>query len=173
MVEAGTAKDSDNALVAFFGRLAFASYRAALTGDEARQLSAATLFAEGVPVPRAALAAAGAALGVEEPAAALRRLVALGLFDDHGVVAGHPHAAADPLARPLADALDPDHRPRLAKAAFPELDRAWADAAGGLPTDPRGVVAAMVALEGGAAPGAAPRGGSPAPPAPCLSRSRR
>ena len=129
LIDAGTAKDSENALVAFFARLSFTTYRAALTGDEARQLSAATLFAEGVPIPLMALEAAGMALGVEGTAAAVRRLLGLGLFDDWGGIAGHPHAAANPLARPLAPALDPADRPRLARAAFPCLAAAWRGAA--------------------------------------------
>ncbi|BBK40815.1 hypothetical protein STVA_08350 [Allostella vacuolata] len=145
--------DAENALVAFFRRVSFAAYRAALSADQARQLSAATLFAEGVPIPKAALAAAGAALGTEGAAAAVARLVGLGLFDDHGTIDGHAHAAANPLARPLAAPLDPADRPRLARAAFPELDTAWADADGDFPTAPRGVVAARIALAGAASPG--------------------
>lgn len=66
LIDAGPAKNSENALIAFFARLSFATYRAALSGDEVRQLSAATLFRESVPIPRAALEAAGAAQGVEE-----------------------------------------------------------------------------------------------------------
>ena len=58
-IEAGTAKDSDNALTAFFARVSFATYREALTEDQARQLSAATLFSAEVPIPLPALAAAG------------------------------------------------------------------------------------------------------------------
>ena len=154
LIDAGTAKDSDNALVAFFARLSFATYRAALSPQEARQLSAATLFAEGVPIPRAALEASGMALGVEGAAAAVRRLLGLGLFDDWGGIAGQPHAAANPLARPLAPGLDPADRPRLCRAAFPALAVAWRDAEGGFPVDPRGVVAAEIALAGGVEPAA-------------------
>ena len=153
LIDAGTAKDSANALIAFFARLSFATYRAALTGDEARQLAAATLFRESVPIPLAALAAAGAALGVEG-AAAVRRLVGLGLLDDWGAIGGHPHAAANPLAIPLAPGLDAADRPRLARAAFPALAAAWRDAAGGFPAEPRGVVAAEIGLAGGAEPAA-------------------
>jgi hypothetical protein len=50
LVEDRTAKDSDNALIAFFGRLAFRTYKDALTANELRQFSAATLFSEGVPI---------------------------------------------------------------------------------------------------------------------------
>src|SRR5262249_34671606 len=96
LIDVGAAKDSGDALVAFFARLSFATYRAALSGDEARQLSAATLFAEGVAIPLAALEAAGMALGVEGAATAVRRLLGLGLFDDWGSIGGHPHAAANP-----------------------------------------------------------------------------
>jgi tetratricopeptide (TPR) repeat protein len=84
----------------------------------------------------------------------VRRLLGLGLFDDWGRIAGHPHATANPLARPLATAIPHADRPRLARAAFPRLAEAWRDAKDGLPADPRGVVAAEIALEGGAEPAA-------------------
>ena len=51
LIAAGTAKDSANALTAFFARLSFATYRAALTPDQARQLAAATHFTAEVPIP--------------------------------------------------------------------------------------------------------------------------
>ena len=53
LIEAGTAKDSENALIRFFARVSFATYRNALTDDQARQLSAATLFSSEVPIPLA------------------------------------------------------------------------------------------------------------------------
>ena len=152
LIEAGAAKDSENALTAFFARVSFATYRAALTGDQERQLAAATLFAEEVPIPRAALEAAGAALGVEDAAAAVRRLLALGLFDDFGEIEGVAHAACNALARPLALPLDPDDRPRLARAALPCLAAAWRRDDGSFPVDQRGVAAAVVALEAEAEP---------------------
>ena len=76
------------------------------------------------------------------------------MFDDWGGIAGQPHAAAKPLARPLAPGLDPADRPRLCRAAFPALAVAWRDAEGGFPVDPRGVVAAEIALAGGVEPAA-------------------
>ena len=152
LIEAGAAKDSENALTAFFARVSFATYRAALTGDQERQLAAATLFAEEVPIPRAALEAAGAALGVEDAAAAVRRLLALGLFDDFGEIDGAAHAACNALARPLALPLDPDDRPRLARAALACLAAAWRSDDGSFPVDQRGVAAAEVALEAEAEP---------------------
>ena len=152
LIEAGAAKDSENALTAFFARVSFATYRAALTGDQERQLAAATLFAEEVPIPRAALEAAGAALGVEDVAAAVRRLLALGLFDDFGEIDGAVHAACNALARPLALPLDPDDRPRLARAALACLAAAWRSDDGSFPVDQRGVAAAEVALEAEAEP---------------------
>ena len=152
LIEAGAAKDSENALTAFFARVSFATYRAALTGDQERQLAAATLFAEEVPIPRAALEAAGAALGVEDAAAAVRRLLALGLFDDFGEIEGAAHAACNALARPLALPLDPDDRPRLARAALACLAAAWRSDDGSFPVDQRGVAAAEVALEAEAEP---------------------
>ncbi len=149
LLDEGTAKDSENALVAFFARVSLQTYRDSLTADEARQLSAATLFAEGVPIPCAALAATAQALGLEAPEPAIARLLGLGLFDDWGTIDGHSHAAANALAYPLAPPLDPADRPRLAARAFPELTAAWQAEEGNFPLDQRGVVAAEVALEGG------------------------
>ena len=94
LIENGTAKDSDNALIRFFARVSFGAYRDALTDDQARQLSAATLFSPEVPIPLAALGAAGQALGVEKPEAAIARLLGLGLFDDWGAIDGIAHGAA-------------------------------------------------------------------------------
>jgi tetratricopeptide (TPR) repeat protein len=152
LMAAGVADDSDNALIAFFARLSFGTYRAALSADQARQLAAATLFPAETPIPRAALEAAGAAYGVEAADAAVARLLALGLLDDWGNAHGDPHAAANPLARPLAAAIEPADRPRLARAALPHLVKAWLDADGWFPVDPRGVAAAKIALDAGAAP---------------------
>jgi tetratricopeptide (TPR) repeat protein len=150
LIEAGTAQDSANALVLFFARLSFASYRAALSGDQAHQLAAATLFVAEAPIPLAALAAAGAALGVENATTAVSRLLALGLLDDFGEIEGIAHAAVNPLARPLAAALDAADRPRLAGAALPSLVAAWGAADGDFPGDIRGVAAAELALAAGA-----------------------
>jgi tetratricopeptide (TPR) repeat protein len=62
------------------------------------------------------------------------------------------HGALNPLARPLAPALQTTDRSRLAGAALPHLIAAWRDDAGRFPIDPRGVAAAEVALEAGADP---------------------
>src|SRR5208337_2600933 len=106
----------------------------------------ATLFSLEIPIPLPALGAAGQSLGVEAPQPAIARLIGLGLFDDWGEIDRVAHAAANPLARPLARALDPADRPRLARAAMPELARAWRDREGEFPADPRGLEAAEVAL---------------------------
>ena len=111
LIEAGTAKDSDNALTAFFARVSFATYGAALTPDQSRQLGAANFFSSEIPIPVAALAAVGMANGAEAPEKAIKRLIGLGLFDDWGQINGIPHAAANPLALPLAD----EDRARLAR----------------------------------------------------------
>ncbi len=152
LIDAGAAKDSKNALIAFFARLSFARYRAALTADEGLQLSAATLFDEGLPIPRAALAAAGAASGCEAPGAAIDRLIGHGLLDDWGDADGGPSAAINALARPLATPLDRDDRPRLARAALVALAKTWTDRNGYFPADPRGAQAATLALECDAEP---------------------
>ena len=152
LIEAGTAMDSDNALIAFFARVSFATYGAALTPDQSRQLGAANLFSSEIPIPVAALAAVGMANGVEAPDKAIKRLIGLGLFDDWGQINGIPHAAANPLARPLAPPLADEDRARLARAAMPELTKAWRDARTGFPFDARAVEAGLVAIVAGAEP---------------------
>ena len=142
-IEAGSVEESEQTLPGFFKRV---SYRHALTEDQVRQLSAATLFSLEIPIPLPALGAAGQALGVEAPQAAIARLIGLGLFDDLGEIDGVAHAAANPLAGPLASPIEPGDRPRLARAAMPELARAWRDREGTFPADPRGLEAAEVAL---------------------------
>ncbi len=145
-IEAGSVEESEQSLPGFFKRLSFATYRDALTEDQARQLSAATLFSLEIPIPLPALGAAGQALGVEAPQAAIARLIGLGLFDDWGEINGVAHAAANPLARPLVSPIDPTDHPRLARAAMPELAKAWRDRQGAFAADPRGLEAAEVAL---------------------------
>jgi tetratricopeptide (TPR) repeat protein len=152
LIKAGTAKDSDNALTAFFAHISFKTYSDALTADQRRQLGAATLFSPEVPIPIPALAAVGAANGVDAPDKAISRLLGLGLFDDWGAIGGFPHAAANPLAGPLAPKLDEDDRPRLARAAMPELAKAWRNADGAFPFDPRGLEAAELAIRAVAEP---------------------
>jgi hypothetical protein len=143
----GQLPQEENAAQEFFRRLAFASYEHALTDAQRTQLRAATLFAEGLPVPLAALAAVGHALGVADPPTALLRLVNLGLVDGWGQRAGEMHAAANPLARPLAGApLTLDEAAALAQAALPPLHQAWQAADGDFPVDHRAVEASRLAL---------------------------
>ncbi len=52
----------------------------------------------------------------------------------------------------MALPLDPDDRPRLARAALACLATAWRRDDGGFPVDQRGVAAALVALEAEAEP---------------------
>ncbi|OLS52638.1 CHAT domain-containing protein [Rhodovulum sulfidophilum] len=148
----GTAPEEGNAALAFFTRMTFEKYETALTDTERLVLAAASLFEEEVPVPRAAVAAAASALGVAAPEPALDRLLALGLLDDFGAMAGWdgmpevPHLAANPLARPLAPPLDPATAATAADAALPELARAWRGAEGNFPFDGRGIAACRLAL---------------------------
>ncbi|TCT24230.1 CHAT domain-containing protein [Thiobaca trueperi] len=137
LLDAGTAGDADNALLAFFRRMAFATYRKALSPDQARMLRAAGVFSEDLPIPRPALHAAGAADGVGDPPAALDRLLALGLADDWGLSGGIDQAAANPLARPLEPPPPPELAASIAAAALPALDQAWRAADGDLPQDRR------------------------------------
>lgn len=80
----GKIPEEGSAAQEFFLRVSFEAYFEALTEQERTQLRAATVFSAGLPVPVAALEAAGRALGVDDPSACLRRLTALGLVDDWG-----------------------------------------------------------------------------------------
>jgi len=146
LIAQGIAQDPDNAMLAFFQRMAFDTYRAALTPGQTRTLQAVCLFDAGLPVPRPALEAVAREAGVTGPAPALDRLLGLGLVDDWGLPGAVPHAAANPLARPLVDGLDPQSRAQLADAALPGLADAWSDADGRFPWDPRAVATARLAL---------------------------
>lgn len=146
LIEAGVAKDESNAIVAFFKRMAFDTYRAALTAAQAQMLRAAGVFSTGLPIPRPALEAAGTAAGVEDPTAALDRLLGLGLVDDWGPLNATPHAAANPLARPLSVPLDEPTQSRLAAAALPDLGQAWRHQDGSFQWDLRAVELARLAL---------------------------
>lgn len=146
LIERGVAGDEANAVVAFFQRMAFERYRAALTAAQAEALRAACLYAAGLPVPRGALEAAAGALGVSLPAPAIERLLGLGLVDDWGNADGVPHVAANPLARPLAAALAAGEATRLADAALPALANAWRGADGDFAWDARAVEVTRLAL---------------------------
>ncbi|MBM5817934.1 MAG: CHAT domain-containing protein, partial [Cyanobacteria bacterium K_Offshore_surface_m2_239] len=148
----GEAPAEGNAAEEFFQRVCFQTYRDALSANQRTQLRATTLFAESLPVPLAALEAAGCALGVDDPAAALTRLLSLGLVEDWGMLRSVAHGAANPLARSLLPgALAPEEEKRLAAAAVAPLAQAWRDASGDFPPDLQAVEAARLALIGGAA----------------------
>ncbi len=160
LIAAGTAKDSDNALTAFFARVSFATYREALTPDQARQLAAATLFTGEVPIPLPALAAAGSALGVEAPERAVARLLGLGLLDDWG------RSKASPTPPPIRSPGLWRHR--LTSATSPAspaprcLASSWRGEAGKrFPPDPRGLEAARLALAASAEPAIVEEAASP------------
>ena len=147
----GEVPHDENAAQEFFQRVSFETYRDALTEAELNQLRAATLFSEGLPVPVAALEAAGRTLGVPDPSACVRRLIALGLMDDwtDHATSRAAHAAANTLARPLAgDPLSDAEANRLASAVIGAITGAWQDGDGDFPYDARGVEAARLALAG-------------------------
>ena len=150
--ESGETPPAGDDLGDFFQRMAFETYIGALGQTERLALGAAGLFAEGVPVPRAALAAAAGARGVSAPELAVDRLLTLGLIDDFGEMRGWPrvpsvpHLAANPLARPLGEAIAEAEAPSLAAAALPQLAQAWQDDENDFPYDARGVEAARIAL---------------------------
>jgi tetratricopeptide (TPR) repeat protein len=116
-----------------------------LTPAETDQLRAATLFS--VPVPRAVLAAAGAAASVAEPEQAVDRLQGLGLVDLYAGP-GEDDAAASPLARPLVPALTEAETAHLANGVILPLYASWKDEEGRLPADLRGLETARLALLG-------------------------
>ena len=139
----------ENAAQEFFKRVSFETYRDALTEDQRAQLRAATLFSENLPVPATALEAVGKAAGAADPKACLSRLTGLGLIDGWGEISGVAHAAANPLARPLAgDTLTVEETRLLATAALTPLAEVWPDEGGYFPTDSRGVETARLALIG-------------------------
>ena len=144
-------KDQNEAQ-AFFQRMSFETYAAALTPVQRDTLAVACLFDAEVPIPRTALVAAAGELGVTAPEPALDRLLALGLLDDWRVIRAWPdtpavpHAAANALAWPLAGGLNKESRRLAAAAALPALAEAWRDAEGLFPFDRRGVAACRVVL---------------------------
>ena len=155
-LETGKTPPADEDVGDFFARMTFEVYEAALDGTTRLALSVATAFSPGVPIPCAALTAGMAAMGIAAPVAALDKLLALGLLDDHGNQAGWhgmtpvPHAATNPLARPLADGLDDDAAGHIATAALPALAKAWQDTDGDFPLDLRAVETTLQALRAAA-----------------------
>ncbi|WP_291992172.1 CHAT domain-containing protein [Candidatus Accumulibacter sp. ACC003] len=146
LIAQGISHDAANAVVAFFKRMAFDVYRAALSDQQASVLRGACVFVEGMPVPRTAIEAAGGALGVLRTGNALDRLLGLGLVDDWGALGGAPHAAVNPLARPLSKALDEATVSRLADAVLPVLGDTWRRKDGSFSWDARAVEVARLEL---------------------------
>jgi hypothetical protein len=139
----------ESAAQEFFQRVSFEIYRNALTETQKIQLRAATLFAEGLPVPLPALEVIGRAAGVGNPRLAIARLLGLGLMDDWDKIVGVAHVALNPLARPLAASrLTDQEEGYLATVAIAPLAEAWQDPEGHFPSDPRGVEVARLALKG-------------------------
>ena len=145
-LDEGAAKDASNAILTFFRRMAFETYRAALTPDQAALLRAACVFTQDLPIPHPALTAAGRAAGVQDPEAALERLLGLGLADDWGRSDGLPQAAINPLARPLLDSPDAEQAARIGAAALTALARAWRLPDNTFPQSPRAEELARIAL---------------------------
>lgn len=149
LIAAGVAGDEANALLAFFKRMAFRSYRDALSETQARWLSVACSFGAGVPVPLAVVATGGKAIGLDAAEDSLARLLALGLLDDWGVLHTESAAAstsANPLARPLAAELASEEIAAVADATAPLLAQAWSDSRGELPRDERSLELVLLAL---------------------------
>jgi tetratricopeptide (TPR) repeat protein len=146
LIAAGVAQDPANAMLAFFKRMAFDTYRAALTPEQTIMLQAACVFSTGLPIPRPALEAAGAEAGMADAGAALDRLLGLGLVDDWGSPDDTPAMAVNPLARPLIDALDIESTARLAGASLSALAQVWRHADGNIAHDSRAVELSRLAL---------------------------
>ena len=140
----GAVPTEESAAVEFFKQVSLGAFKAMLTPTETTQLRAMTLFS--LPVPWPVLAAAGHAVGIGKPEAALGRLQGLGLLDRYAMPGQAPAGACNPLARPLVPALSPAEVALLAGAVIEPLAAAWSDAAGDLPADPRGDEAARLAL---------------------------
>ena len=125
LIEVGEANDDSNVMVGFFKRMAFHTYRAALTKAQTATLRAASIFSIDLPIPRPALEVVAKAAGVEIPAKAIERLIGLGILDDWGVIDGIAHAAANPLARSLISELDDAETSVLAQHAAKALYDLW------------------------------------------------
>jgi ATP/maltotriose-dependent transcriptional regulator MalT len=122
----GALPPDDADLGDFFGRMAFETYAAALSPTDNAALSAAALFTQEIPVPRAVLEAVAAASGIADPRRALDRLLALGILDDWGELRAWPGRPAqalaiNPLARQLANPLGHAQTIALATAALPPM----------------------------------------------------
>ncbi len=155
LIAQGVAADEANAMVVFFKRMAFDTYRAALTPNQADMLRACCLFSTGLPIPRPAVEAAGRAAGVVEVADALDRLLWLGLVDDWGdtvdagIANSVTHVAANPLARPLIAAMQKDITATVARTVLSELNRCWRDSNGSIVPGRQAVEIARLALVAG------------------------
>ena len=138
LIDAGVVQDHGNAMVAFFKRMAFNTYRAALSQQQARLLAATCIFANALGIPRPAVEAAGSAADVVDGVSALDRLMGLGLVDDYGIVNGTSYVAVNPLARPLVQPFDATTVALLATASVPAFARSLCDTqADDFPADAR------------------------------------
>jgi len=168
--ESDQAVDTENAAFEFFRRMTFERYQAALSGTERTMLQAASVFGESVwsedvdpdaleklgldtvvPMPAVALDAVGTAAGIDDPATARVRLVALGLIDTYAAnVTDHDADGyeVNRLARPLVSRLDAPERKRLAAAAVNVLVEVWTDDDGNWPIDVRSFESIRLALIG-------------------------
>jgi tetratricopeptide (TPR) repeat protein len=128
-----------NALMDYFNRMAFGTYRAALTADQARMLAIASFFTANLPIPTSALEACGENLGLSKSSSVIKRLLALGMLDDWGGDDANRAVSANPLARPLVPALSSQEQASAAQSAVQVLDESWRDAKGEVHWDERGV----------------------------------
>jgi hypothetical protein len=135
-----------NALVDFFKRMAFGTYRAALTIEQERMLAIASFFTANLPIPTSALEASGLALGLTHGGKAIERLLALGMLDDLGGHDTNRVVSANHLARPLIMSLIEHERAGAAQSAVPILNKYWRNATGHVHEDKRAVELIRLAL---------------------------
>ena len=146
----GDVPEEASAAAEFFEHVSLTAFRDMLAPEETEQLRAATIF--WLPVPRAALAAAGGAASVPNPDRVIDRLQGLGLIDRYLLPGDADEVAVNPLARPLVPALTEAETARFAEAVIKPLYNSWKRTDGFLPEDMRGLEAARLALLGKAPP---------------------
>lgn len=142
----GLEGSDSNAPVDFFKRMAFGTYCAALTTEQARMLAIASFFAHDLPIPTSALEACAQELGVSKAAASIKRLLPLGMLDDSGGDATNRAVSANPLARPFAKALNSDEQAKAAQSAVVVLNHSWRSGKGEVRQDENGAELARLAL---------------------------
>ena len=130
-----------------FERMNLGAYKVALSPSEGKMLQASLLFSSGLPVPIAALYAAGSAAGVCKPQLALEKLINLGLVDNWQHLSSGRHGSVNQFARPMADRLQPEMVCHLSAEVLPVLWSEWGDSDGNFEWSDRALEVTRLALE--------------------------